>query len=65
MNTETGDDLETETNVADEQYVISLMLFLIAYALFEVPSNYYLKLMTPSVRLPPFRAMPSPGRGRR
>ncbi|KAF8252198.1 MFS general substrate transporter [Wilcoxina mikolae CBS 423.85] len=48
MNTETGDDLETELKITDEQYVISLMLFLIAYALFEVPSNYYLKLMTPS-----------------
>jgi hypothetical protein len=49
MNIETGDDLETGLKVTDDQYVISLMLFLIAYALFEVPSNYYLKLMTPSV----------------
>ncbi|CCX32056.1 major facilitator superfamily domain-containing protein [Pyronema domesticum] len=48
MNTETGHDLETELKITDDQYVISLMLFLIAYALFEVPSNYYLKLMTPS-----------------
>lgn len=28
------------------------MVFLIAYALFEVPSNYFLKKLKPSVRLP-------------
>jgi hypothetical protein len=27
------------------------MVFLIAYALFEVPSNYFLKKLRPSVRL--------------
>lgn len=68
MNTETRDDLETELHITDNEYVISLMLFLIAYALFEVPSNYYLKLMTPSVRVlprhpPSFR--PVRGWGRR
>ncbi|KAG8741284.1 hypothetical protein FRC10_003032 [Ceratobasidium sp. 414] len=30
------------------QYVIALMVFLIAYALFEVPSNYCLKMIRPS-----------------
>ena len=30
------------------QYTIALMVFLIAYALFEVPSNYFLKKMRPS-----------------
>jgi hypothetical protein len=29
---------------------IALMVFLIAYALFEVPSNYLLKKLRPSVR---------------
>lgn len=29
------------------------MVFLIAYALFEVPSNYLLKKLRPSVRVPP------------
>jgi hypothetical protein len=29
---------------------IALMVFLIAYALFEVPSNYFLKKLKPSVR---------------
>lgn len=28
------------------------MVFLIAYALFEVPSNYFLKKLRPSVRIP-------------
>lgn len=28
---------------------IALMVFLIAYALFEVPSNYFLKKLRPSV----------------
>jgi len=30
------------------QYTLALMIFLIAYALFEVPSNYMLKKMRPS-----------------
>lgn len=30
------------------QYTIALMVFLIAYALFEVPSNYMLKRLKPS-----------------
>ena len=30
------------------QYTIALMVFLIAYALFEVPSNYMLKRLRPS-----------------
>jgi MFS family permease len=30
------------------QYTIALMIFLIAYAIFEVPSNYFLKKVRPS-----------------
>lgn len=30
------------------QYTVALMVFLIAYALFEVPSNYFLKRVRPS-----------------
>lgn len=48
MNLEEGDDLETELGISDDMYILSLMLFLIAFALFEVPSNYCLKLVTPS-----------------
>lgn len=48
LNQDEGDDLLTETNMTNLQYTIALMVFLIAYALFEVPSNYMLKRMKPS-----------------
>lgn len=34
--------------MTDYQYTIALMVFLIAYAVFEVPSNYMLKRLSPS-----------------
>ncbi|KAK5175647.1 uncharacterized protein LTR77_000786 [Saxophila tyrrhenica] len=48
LNEDTGDDLLDETNMTNTQYVIALMLFLVAYGLFEVPSNYMLKRLSPS-----------------
>jgi hypothetical protein len=48
LNEDTGDDLLDETHMSDTQFVIALMLFLIAYGLFEVPSNYMLKRLRPS-----------------
>ena len=33
------------------QYTLALMVFLVAYAIFEVPSNYFLKKLRPSVRV--------------
>ncbi|KAE8148398.1 MFS transporter [Aspergillus avenaceus] len=48
LNQDTGDDLLTETNMTSYQFTIALMVFLIAYALFEVPSNYFLKKLKPS-----------------
>ncbi|CAK1356956.1 unnamed protein product [Cercospora beticola] len=48
LNQESGNDLLTETNMTNHQYIIALMVFLIAYALFEVPSNYALKRLKPS-----------------
>ncbi|KAL2796475.1 major facilitator superfamily domain-containing protein [Aspergillus keveii] len=48
MNSETGNDLLTETNMSSYEYTIALMVFLIAYALFEVPSNYFLKKLKPN-----------------
>lgn len=56
MNLDDGNDLESELNITDDKYIISLMLFLIAYALFEVPSNYFLKAVSPSVCTPRQRA---------
>jgi hypothetical protein len=55
MNSETHNDLKTELNITENQYVIALMLFFIAYMLFEVPSNYLLKKLTPSVTMLPLR----------
>ncbi|KAL4877305.1 major facilitator superfamily domain-containing protein [Aspergillus karnatakaensis] len=48
MNQEMGNDLLTETNMSSYEYTIALMVFLIAYALFEVPSNFFLKKLRPS-----------------
>ncbi|OQD82598.1 hypothetical protein PENANT_c020G07813 [Penicillium antarcticum] len=48
LNSDTENDLLTETNMTSYQFTIALMVFLIAYALFEVPSNYLLKKLKPS-----------------
>ncbi|KAF7322123.1 MFS domain-containing protein [Mycena kentingensis (nom. inval.)] len=48
LNSETHNDLLSETHMTAYQYTIALMVFLIAYALFEVPSNYFLKKLRPS-----------------
>lgn len=34
--------------MANYEYTIALMVFLVAYAVFEVPSNYFLKQLKPS-----------------
>ncbi|EAW13368.1 putative MFS transporter [Aspergillus clavatus NRRL 1] len=48
LNQDTHHDLLSETKMTSYQYTIALMVFLIAYALFEVPSNYLLKKLRPS-----------------
>ncbi|RSL40128.1 hypothetical protein CEP53_013572 [Fusarium sp. AF-6] len=48
LNSSTKHDLLSETGMSNFDYTIALMVFLIAYALFEVPSNYFLKRMKPS-----------------
>ncbi|KAI0166940.1 MFS general substrate transporter [Hypoxylon sp. FL1284] len=48
MNAATGDDLLAQTGMSDYQYTIGLMIFLVAYGLFEVPSNILLKRLRPS-----------------
>ncbi|RFU32359.1 hypothetical protein B7463_g4001, partial [Scytalidium lignicola] len=48
LNANHKHDLLSETHMTDYQYTIALMLFLVAYGVFEVPSNYYLKKFTPS-----------------
>ncbi|KAG6811883.1 hypothetical protein H0H92_005409 [Tricholoma furcatifolium] len=43
--------LEQDLHITDEQYLLALTIFFISYALFEVPSNVFLKRLRPSVWL--------------
>lgn len=48
LNGDTGDSLVQATHLTNLQYLIALMIFIIAYTIFEVPSNYMLKKFRPS-----------------
>ena len=48
LNNDTGDSLEQNLKLDDNQYLIALMIFLVAYTIFEIPSNYLLKKYKPS-----------------
>lgn len=48
MNSEEDKDLLTVTNTSAREYSVALMVFLIAYTVFEVPANYFLKQLGPS-----------------
>ncbi|OBT82784.1 hypothetical protein VE02_09275 [Pseudogymnoascus sp. 03VT05] len=48
LNATVKHDLLAETGMSNYEYLIALMIFLIAYGIFEVPSNYFLKKFTPS-----------------
>ena len=43
MNQETNDDLLDQTGLSANGYAITVTLFSLAYALFEVPSNWVMK----------------------
>ncbi|KAI0318574.1 MFS general substrate transporter [Amylostereum chailletii] len=43
--------LETDLGISDTQYLISLTIFFFPYAVFEVPSNVFLKRLRPSLWL--------------
>ncbi|KAL4804583.1 major facilitator superfamily domain-containing protein [Aspergillus unguis] len=47
MNSSTDDTLMDVNNISDHQYTIAMMLFLVAYSLFEAPSNMALKFFQP------------------
>lgn len=52
LNAETGDDLLQRTGMGTGGYALTVTLFSIAYALFEVPSNWVMKhWVRPSVWL--------------
>ena len=48
LNSDAGDSLAQSLRLSDQQYLIALMVFFIAYAIFETPSNYLLKKYRPS-----------------
>lgn len=48
LNSSTGDDMQTETRTTGYQFTVALMIFLVGYFLFEVPSNILLKRFRPS-----------------
>lgn len=48
LNSSTGNDLLQETRMTNYEYTVALMIFLVAYGLFEVPSNILLKKLKPS-----------------
>ncbi|KAK4112337.1 MFS general substrate transporter [Canariomyces notabilis] len=48
LNSSTRNDMQTEIGATQYQFNIALMIFLIAYAIFEVPSNILLKKLRPS-----------------
>jgi sugar phosphate permease len=43
LNSETGDSLIEQTSMTNLEYAIAVSLFAVAYALFEVPSNWIMK----------------------
>lgn len=45
--------------LTSHEYIIALMLFLIAYSLFEAPSNLALKILSPNKLIPPASTLSS------
>ncbi|KAH6679971.1 major facilitator superfamily domain-containing protein [Plectosphaerella plurivora] len=48
LNSSTGDNMMDSTGMTNYQFTIALMLFLVAYSLFEAPSNLAMKVLNPS-----------------
>ncbi|OBT67986.1 hypothetical protein VE03_01502 [Pseudogymnoascus sp. 23342-1-I1] len=48
LNANVHHDLLSDTGMTSYQFTVALMVFLVAYAVFEVPSNYFLKKFSPS-----------------
>ncbi|KAE8136454.1 major facilitator superfamily domain-containing protein [Aspergillus pseudotamarii] len=47
LNSSTNDTLMDSNNVSNYQYTIAMMVFLVAYSVFEAPSNLALKIFQP------------------
>ncbi|KAF5391084.1 hypothetical protein D9757_003136 [Collybiopsis confluens] len=48
LNDVSGDDLQQTIHLSNQEYTTALMVFLVAYFIFETPSNYMLKAFRPS-----------------
>ena len=48
LNSNVGDSLVQTAHLTDRQYLVALLMFIVAYTIFEVPSNYMLKKFRPS-----------------
>ena len=48
LNSSTGDSLLDSTGMTEYQYTIALMVFLVAYSVFEAPSNLAMKVFKPN-----------------
>ncbi|THH32715.1 hypothetical protein EUX98_g1438 [Antrodiella citrinella] len=48
LNANVHDDLISNTHLTNQEYLIALMIFIVAYTIFETPSNYMLKRFKPS-----------------
>lgn len=47
LNSSTGDDMQTRVNMTEHEFTVALMVFLVAYSVFEAPSNLALKVLSP------------------
>ncbi|CAK1361079.1 putative transporter [Cercospora beticola] len=48
LNSDSGDDILQTLSLSNHAYVVALMVFLVAYSVFEVPSNLALKIISPA-----------------
>lgn len=48
LNEDVGDSLEQTVHITNQEYLVALMIFVVAYTIFETPSNYMLKKFRPS-----------------
>ncbi|SPN99724.1 related to permease of the major facilitator superfamily [Cephalotrichum gorgonifer] len=47
LNSDTGNDMLQTIHITEYQFTVALMLFLVAYSIFEPPSNVALKVFSP------------------
>ena len=48
LNREQGDSLVQTLKISNQQYLVALMIFIVAFTIIQTPSNYMLKKYSPS-----------------